>query len=147
MTKKNIIIRKEGLQRCSLSSLHQLPGTKRSILSPPIKEVRNIKVLTKTALVADPATLLSPTSHHQQTDMARGTTSTRKLHYSSLLSLLGTPGDVIVSHTHTAAQFGSGCAPGLRQQYQRIQNTLSLCIEGRIGGFREDKNKRQFNPP
>ena len=45
---------------CSLSSLHELPATKRSILSRAIEEVRNIKVLTKTALVADPAILLSP---------------------------------------------------------------------------------------
>ena len=84
--------------RCSLSSLHQLPATKRSILSRAIKEVRNIKVLTKTALVADPAALLSRTSHHQQTVTARRT-STRKSYYSSL-------GVAIVLHTHTTAQDG-----------------------------------------
>ena len=86
--------------RCSLSSLHQLPATKRSILSRAIKEVRNIKVLTKTALVADPAALLSPTSHHQQTVTARRT-SIRKPYYSSLLSSLGTPAVAIVSHAYT----------------------------------------------
>ena len=62
-------------------------------------------MLTKTALVADPAALLSPTRHHQQTVTARRT-SIRKPYYNSLLSSLGTPADAIVSHTHTTAQDG-----------------------------------------
>ena len=71
MTKNKITIRRRvcSSSRCSLSSLYQLPATKRSqgpgleleylileekktkrsILSPPIKEVRNIKVLTQNA--------------------------------------------------------------------------------------------------
>ena len=89
--------------RCSLSSLHQVPATKRSILSRAIKEVRNIKALIKTA--PDPAAFLSPTSHQQQTVTAIRT-SIREPYYISLLSSLGTPGVAIVSHTHITAQDG-----------------------------------------
>ena len=54
-----------------------------STLSPPIREVRNEKELTKSASVIDPATLLSPTNHDHPKNTTRGTTSTRTPHYSS----------------------------------------------------------------
>ena len=56
---------------CSLPSLHQ-----------PIKEVRNIKGLTESALVADPAVLLSPRHYHQSSNTTREKMSTEILHFS-----------------------------------------------------------------
>ena len=48
----------------SVLSLLQIPTTRESTLSPPIREVRNEKELTKSVSAIDPANLLSPTSHH-----------------------------------------------------------------------------------
>ena len=99
-----------------------------TLLSQAIKEVRNIKVLTKTALVADPATLLSPTSHHQQTVTARGT-SIRKPYYSSLLSSLGTPAVAIVSHTHTTFMHAALTVKARRsKEYSQIIARLSNAL-------------------
>ena len=122
--------------RCSLSSLHQLPTTKISILSPPIKEVSNIKVFTKTALIADPTALRSLTSHHQQTDMARRATSTRKP-YRSLLSSMGTPGHAIVSHAETAAQVGSGRALVCANSNHTAAHARGANVKARCGGRKE----------
>ena len=55
----------------------------KSTLSPPIREVRNEKELTKSASAIDPADLLSPMSHHHPMNTTRGTTSTRTPYYSS----------------------------------------------------------------
>ena len=73
---------------CSLSSLDQLPAIKRSILSSPFKEVRNIKALTKSALVADPNASLIPRQHHQPTDTSTKKTCTGTPHFSSHCQVL-----------------------------------------------------------
>ena len=135
MTKKHYHTKGESaaVVVCALSSLHQVPATKRSILSRAIKVVRNIKVLTKTALVVDPATLLSRTSHHQQTVTAR-VTFIRKPYYSSLLSSLGTPGVAIVSHiyAHSSARCKTLDGTGTGRTAQCCDNSTSrgrLCTQ------------------
>ena len=93
----------------------------KSILSPPIREVRNEKELTKSASAIDPAVLLSPTSHHHPINTTRGTTSTRTPYGSSRchrweMSRRREPGDAIVYHslTDTRAVRTQPTAVGLR---------------------------------
>ena len=104
---------RDSLQQCPqfapvspIAATDKYLQLEKSTLSPPIREVRNEKELTKSAFVIDPVALLSPTNHHHPMNTTRGKTSIRIPYYSSRcnrweMSRCREPGDAIVGHRDT----------------------------------------------